>query len=121
MGSRSVEFQEAATVTPISTHEYRGHVHPDYSYGPAAHGGFLISLVWQAVSCHFSTTLVRYSQPDPISLHIEFLRPATNGEVKVVLNDLRLGRASSTVSFSLQQRGKEIVVGFSTCVIPWEE
>nr|POE74696.1 hypothetical protein CFP56_37227 [Quercus suber] len=118
---RSITFDEASIVTQISSHEYGGKVHRDFSFGPAAHGGFLISLCWKAVARHFATTLAKYGQLDTISLHVEFLRPGTNGPVEVKLNDLRLGKGSSTVSFSLRQNGKEVIAGFATCVLFHDE
>nr|POE47141.1 hypothetical protein CFP56_00473 [Quercus suber] len=114
--ARSVTFDEASTIRGLTTHTYSGSIHRDFSFGPAAHGGFLIALCWRAVTEHFSTTLAKYGHLDTISLHVEFLRPATNGPVEIKLNDLRLGKGSSTVSYTLQQNGKEVIAGFATCV-----
>ena len=79
-----------------------------------AHGGFSTSLLWHAVLKHFETTLAKYSQPDSISLHVEFLRPATLGEVSISVKDAKLGRGTSTVHARLVQGGKERVAGYVT-------
>jgi acyl-coenzyme A thioesterase PaaI-like protein len=56
-----------------------------------AHGGQMITLMWEAVGIHFRTTLWKYQQPDTLSCHVEFLRTAMAGEAKVVVEDVSLG------------------------------
>lgn len=107
-------FADAAAVSAVGSHEYAVNVHPDYSYGPAGHGGFLFALLWRAIAAHFNTTLSKYAQPDTIALHIEFLRPAATGEARVHVKDVRLGKTSCMVHVSLVQGKTERVVGYAT-------
>lgn len=109
-----VLFEDAAKVTQVGSHEYKANVHPDYSYGPAAHGGFTVALIWRAIAVHYRTTLAKYDLPDTIACHVEFLRPAMLGDVSVQIKDVRLGKASSTVHAALVQKGTERVVVYAT-------
>lgn len=108
------KFEDAAAVTAVGSHEYAVNVHPDFSYGPAGHGGFLQALLWRAIGLHFKTTLSKYDQLDTIALHIEFLRPAATGEARVHVKDVRLGKTSCMVHVSLVQGKTERVVGYAT-------
>ena len=127
-------FEEAAKIRKINSHEYACNVHPQYSFGPAAHGGFLIALIWRAVGVHFgregtlgrylsSNGVVerlmadfkqRYNQPHTIAFHIEFLRPTAVGDATVMIKDVRIGKGTSTVHASLVQGGKERCVVYAT-------
>ena len=112
-----VAFKEATTIRPSGSHEYKVNIHEDWSYGQAAHGGSLISLVWKTVWTHFQTTLAKYNQPDTISLHVEFLRLAVIGDATISIKDVRLGKGSSTVHASLTQGGKERVAAYAMYVV----
>lgn len=109
-----VLFEDAARIEQNGSHEYKANVHADYSYGPAAHGGFLVALVWRSIAMHFKTTLANYNLPDTIACHVEFLRPVALGEVSINIKDVRLGKASSTVHATLTQKGTERVVVYGT-------
>lgn len=107
-----MSYVKASKVEQVSSHEYKFNVHPEYSYGPAAHGGFLIAVLWKTVEKHFATTLAKYKQPDTVSFHIEFLRPTAVGSGTIKIKDSRLGKGSSTVQATLIQRGQETVSAF---------
>jgi len=107
-------FEEASVVESLGTHEYRVSIHPDFSWGSVAHGGYLFSLLSKAIALHYRTTLQKYDQPDTAAMHLELLRPAPLGEAKVMVKDSRLGKGSSTVQVALVQGGKERVVGYAT-------
>lgn len=116
MGDRSNIpcLDEAAKPTQVSSHEYSANIHPEWSYGTAAHGGYLNTVIMKSVALHFHTTLKQFNQRDAISLHFEYLRPTALGEVRVHIRELRASKAVSTVNFSLQQNGRERVVGYTT-------
>jgi len=107
-------FGDASVIEALGQHEYRINVHPDFSWGSVAHGGYLFSLLWKVIALHYRTTLQKYDQPDTVAMHLELLRPAPLGEAKVVVKDTRLGKGSSTVHVALVQGGKERVVGYAT-------
>ncbi|KAI7224734.1 hypothetical protein KC343_g8067 [Hortaea werneckii] len=116
MGDRSNIpcLDEAAKPTQVSSHEYSANIHPEWSYGTAAHGGYLNTVIMKSVALHFHTTLKQFNQRDAISLHFEYLRPTSLEEVRINIRELRASKAVSTVNFSLQQNGKERVVGYAT-------
>lgn len=109
-------YNDAARIESIGSHEYRASIHPDYSYGTTAHGGFIQSLLLETVNLHFATTLASYQQPDTLSFHTEFIRPSAVGEARIAIVDTRLSKTSSTVHVSLAQQGKDCVVGYFTSV-----
>lgn len=109
-----ISFVKAASVLQSSSHQYAANIHPGWCFGPVAHGGYLVSVAWEAVRLHFATTLKQAQQSNTVSLHTEFLRHAMSGEVVVHVEDVKLGRSMSTVGFSLMQAGKKICTGFAT-------
>jgi len=113
-GAQSVAFETAAIITTVDSHTYNGNVHPDHSYGTGAHGGYLNALILKTTSLHFSTTLAHTCQPVTIALHVEYLRPATFGEVALKVRDSKLGRTSSTVHVSVSQGDKDKAVAYVT-------
>ena len=78
------------------------------------HGGFLASVILRTISVHFSTTLAKYQQPHTLSLHVNFLRPATPGEAFLDVKDVKVGPGTSTVGVTLIQGGKERIVAYAT-------
>jgi hypothetical protein len=81
-------FGDASLVEALGQHEYRVTIHPDFSWGTVAHGGYLFSLLSKVIALHYNT--------------------------KVVVKDVRLGKGSSTVHVALVQDGKERVAGYAT-------
>lgn len=78
-----VTFDEAVSARQITSHTYSANVHPHWSYTPAAHGGYLISVATAVVKLHFATTLKHLDQSDTFSLHYEFLLPVGVGKIEV--------------------------------------
>ena len=107
-------FGDASLVESLGQHEYRVTIHPDFSWGTVAHGGYLFSLLWKAIAEHYRTALKSYDQPDTVAMHVELLRPVPLGEAVIHIKDMRLGKGSSTVHVALVQGGKERVVGYAT-------
>lgn len=58
-------------------------------------------------SLHFRTTLAKQNQPHTITLHLEFLRRAEVGPAHFSVEDVKLGRQTSTIQITLTQRGRE--------------
>lgn len=83
---------------------------------PAAHGGFLASIILSAAKEHFSTTLQGYQQPDTFDAQLVFLRSATAGRAILDAEDLKLGSRVSTIRVTLSQNGKACVTGHVSCV-----
>ena len=68
------------------------------------------------MATHFSATLKLYNQPDTISFHNEFLLPVTLGEAAIVVQDVRLGKVSSTLHVTMSQKGKQRMGAYFTWV-----
>lgn len=107
-------FEQASQIQSLSSHNYQVDIHADFSWGTVAHGGYLFSLLWKVIAEHFRSSLASYDQPDTIAMHVELLRPAPLGKAEVKVKDVRLGKGSSSVHVSLEQGGKERVVGYAT-------
>lgn len=78
------------------------------------HGGVVTSTFLRAASLHFGTTLAAQKQPHTITLHLEFLRRTQVGPATFKVKDAKLGRQTSTIHVSLEQDGREEVVGYIT-------
>ena len=129
-GRDLLTFDEATPIERINSHEYRTKVDIEYSYGnctyrtsglsdnadhlTAAHGGFLVALVWKTIKLHYQTTLKDRHQPYTTSFHLEFLRPTTTGPVSIHIKDVRLGKATSVVHATMIQGGCEKCVAYAT-------
>ncbi|KAK3707902.1 hypothetical protein LTR37_011754 [Vermiconidia calcicola] len=87
--------------------QYQVQIHPDHSHGPAAHGGFVIALLWKSACTYFQTTLAAHGQHDQVAVHVEFLRPPTVGHATVQVKDaaksvqLRTSRVTIPTGFKI--------------------
>jgi hypothetical protein len=68
----------------------------------------------RVVSLHFATTLAKQNQPHTVTLHLDFLRRTQVGPATFIVKDVKLGRQTSVVHVTLQQDGREEVVGYIT-------
>ena len=71
-------------------------------------------MILRTISEHFQGTLRDLNQPDTLTVHLEYLRPATAGNADIAIKDEKKGSQTSTVHFSLSQGGKEKVAGYAT-------
>ena len=74
----------------------------------------MASIILNAISEHFRTTLSKFNQPHTITLHLEFLKPATAGVAFLEIKDTKVGGGTSTIHITLTQKGKEKVAGYAT-------
>ena len=136
-----VPLGEALQVKSVTPHTYRANLLNDYCYGsgkyesgffsremkPGAkllvtdyscavviHGGYLASVILRAISDHFQSTLQDLDQPDTLTLHLEYLRPATAGSADLFIADVKKGPRTSTIHINLSQGGKQKVAGYAT-------
>ena len=136
-----VPLNEALQVNSVTSHTYRANLLSDYCYGSGKyesgfppreivagakllvtdyswalviHGGYLASVILRAISDHFQSTLQDLDQPDTLTLHLEYLRPATAGSADLVVTDVKKGPHTSTIHVALSQGGKEKVAGYAT-------
>jgi len=107
-------WPEATAITPVDSHTYSAHLHPDWCIGNVPHGGFVTGCFLRVVSAHFSTTLAAQKQPHTIALHLEFLRRTEVGPAIFKVQDVKLGRQTSVVHVTMSQDGRDEVVGYIT-------
>ena len=63
----------------------------------------MTSVVLSAVKLHLGTTLSSYNQPHTIALNLQFLRRASVGPAIISIQNVKLGRRTSTVHIVLTQ------------------
>jgi acyl-coenzyme A thioesterase PaaI-like protein len=67
-----------------------------------AHGGFITSLTQNATREYFLLRYPSISQPDAINLQVLYIPPVPCGEVRIVVEDLKIGRKISMVRVEVQ-------------------
>ncbi|OJD35016.1 thioesterase family protein [Diplodia corticola] len=107
-------FAEATAVEAVDSHTYSASFYSDWCVGSVPHGGVVTSAFLRVASLHFRTTLAAQKQPHTITLHLEFMRRTQEGPVTFRVRDAKLGRQTSTIHVSLEQDGREEVVGYIT-------
>jgi acyl-CoA thioesterase len=107
MSNKLVLFGEASKIKRLGDGEYGFDIPADWSFA-VAHGGYLIAMLLTAALLYLGE-----KQPHPVSLHVEFLRPAKVGRASIKVGSMREGKASSVLSVSVVQNGKERVAGFA--------
>ena len=81
---------------------------------PVPHGGFVTGAFLQVAKTHFSETLSSQNQPHTITLHLDFLRRTQEGPALFIVKDVKLGRQTSVIHITLNQSGRDEVVGYIT-------
>ena len=76
-----------------------------------AHGGLLVSLVQRAAELHFQSSTDKPAHPDVLELKIHFFRPMTEGDLTIRLDDVVLGKQTSTIEARMSQGGKLHLMG----------
>lgn len=107
-------FEEATSVKQVETHTYTVDFSGDWVIGTVPHGGYVTSCFLAVVRKHFDTTLRKQNQPHTMTLHLDFLRRTQVGLATFKVKDVKLGRQTSIVHVSLEQDGREEVVGYIT-------
>ncbi|ESZ98858.1 hypothetical protein SBOR_0716 [Sclerotinia borealis F-4128] len=107
-------FADATKVEQLTSHTYSANFPDDWCIGSVPHGGFVTAVFLQVSSLHFRTTLSAQNQPNPIALHVEFLRRTQVGPALFAVQDTKLGRQTSVLHVTLSQGDRVEVVGYLT-------
>ncbi len=100
----SLWSQETA-VTPLEDDRYAALVSSAWNIGDNPNGGYLASIVLQAMQHRLSGLASRLT--DPISLTTHFLKPGQGGvAAEIAIDVVRLGRSVATLRGTLYQAGK---------------
>lgn len=111
-------FAEATAVKAIDSRTYSVCLHDAWAVGNVPHGGIVTSNILAATKLHFNTTLASYKQPHSITLHLEFLRRTIRRPATITIQNVKLGRRTSTVHIILTQpSNKDPSDTPSTCVV----
>ncbi|KAL8795741.1 MAG: hypothetical protein Q9195_001792 [Heterodermia aff. obscurata] len=113
-------FAEATAIKAVDPRTYTAYFHDGWAIGNVPHGGVVTSTVLAAVKLHFETTLSSYNQPHTINLHLEFLRRTSVGPATITVQNVKLGRQTSTVHVILTQspsQGDNDSATPTTCVV----
>ncbi len=95
-------FDEAIALRYLDEGRFGATITAGWDIRGIPHGGYLLALVG-AAACQ------AVSQPDPISISANYLKPPTFGEAEIWVEVLRAGRRQSTVSVRLVQEDLERV------------
>ncbi|KAK9782014.1 putative Thioesterase-like superfamily-domain-containing protein [Seiridium cardinale] len=107
-------FSQVLQVEAIDSHSYRANLRDEWSIGSVPHGGVVTSVLQSVARKHFLTTLQSQNQPDCITLHVDFVQRTSVGPAVVKVQDLKLGRQTSTVQLTLTQGGRNEVMAVLT-------
>ncbi|KAK6218708.1 hypothetical protein LQW54_002631 [Pestalotiopsis sp. IQ-011] len=107
-------FSEILKVAAIDSHSYRVNFTDEWCIGSVPNGGVVTSVLQSVAQEHFRTTLRAQNQPDCISLHADFVQRTSAGPAVVRVEDLKLGRQTSTVRLTLVQEGRNEVLAVLT-------
>jgi acyl-CoA thioesterase len=101
-------FARDTAVEEIGGGSYRGHVSPDWFTPRGANGGYLAAVVLRAIMASEHD-----GERAPRSLALHYLRPPSEGEVRVVVTEERRGRMLTTYSARLEQDGRVCVLALA--------
>ena len=94
------QYDTETAVERIDEGRFRGHVDGNWNIGDNPNGGYLVSIITQALTQSLA-------HPDPISVTTHYLRPGVaDAECEIDVDVVRTGRTLSTVRATLSQEGK---------------
>ncbi|KAG8158257.1 hypothetical protein KVR01_012018 [Diaporthe batatas] len=94
-----VPLAEATKLTRLDSCAYGANLVSAWCIGLVPNGGYVASVILRAVSLH----LADRGQRDTISSHFEYVNPTGIGPAVITIEDVKLGRAASTVHVTLYQ------------------
>ncbi|KAJ5178079.1 uncharacterized protein N7500_000778 [Penicillium coprophilum] len=105
MSTINPSFQEAIKVTPQGSNRYSAFLRPEWCIGTVPHGGYTTAVIYQLTLTHFAHVHPnQYKGPaSPISIQLSFLRRTASGPVTFEVEDVKIGRRTSTIHIKLLQ------------------
>ena len=107
--AEAFKFDQETAVEAVGDGLWRGHIHRSWNIGDNPNGGYLVSVVTNALSQILP-------HPDPITVTTHFLRPGVaDADCDIRVEVIRTGRTLSTARASLSQEGKvrlEVLAAF---------
>ncbi|PKS12533.1 hypothetical protein jhhlp_000741 [Lomentospora prolificans] len=94
-----VPFTDATRVSAVDSHVYSANLVESYCIGSVPNGGYVASCILRTASEY----LAARGQPDVISAHFEYVNRTEVGRAILVIEDVKLGRALSSIQITLYQ------------------
>ncbi|KAJ5430980.1 hypothetical protein N7445_008712 [Penicillium cf. griseofulvum] len=128
MSTINPSFREAIKVTPKGSNKYSAFLQPEWCIGtgtaelsnshfplikantvPVPHGGYTTAVIYQLTLTHFAHAHPKlYQSPaSPISIQLSFLRRTASGPVTFEVEDVKIGRRTSTIHIKLLQASEK--------------
>lgn len=109
------QYDDETAVERVAERRFLGRVSSQWNIGDNPNGGYLVSLITQALS-------QAIDHPDPISVTTHYLRPGlADTECEIDVDVIRSGRTLSTVRATLSQEGKarlSLLAAYSDLSVP---
>ncbi|KAL1847075.1 hypothetical protein Plec18170_008851 [Paecilomyces lecythidis] len=101
-------FEDAITISPLSSHTYSANLRDEWCIGAVPHGGYTTCVLARLAKTHFAHTHpnLSTSPATPISVQLSFLRRTDVGPALLTVEDMKIGARTSTIHVLLKQRSK---------------
>ncbi|PTD09916.1 hypothetical protein FCULG_00008950, partial [Fusarium culmorum] len=93
-------FVAATSVTKLKDDSWSANLHPDYCVGAVPNGGYVASVMYQAVESHVRNLGLRQQI---ISAQLQYVNRTQIGEAIITIEKVKSGRATSTFHATLLQ------------------
>lgn len=96
-------FTDVCPISVVSSHQYQVELKDEWCIGTVPNGGYTTSNFLIAARTHMQTTHPKLKQPNPINLHLEFLRRTAVGPALFTVRDVKLGSRITNLHLTLTQ------------------
>ncbi|KAJ4113916.1 hypothetical protein NW768_011446 [Fusarium equiseti] len=110
-----VPFKVAASVAQLANDAWSGNLVQDYCVGAVPNGGYVASVMYQAVESHVRNLGLGQ---DIISAQLQYVNRTRIGDAKITIETIKSGRATSTFHVALLQGTRKCVLGYFVCLAP---
>ncbi|OBS17652.1 hypothetical protein FPOA_09387 [Fusarium poae] len=122
LSSSIVPFSTATGVTQRENDLWSANLHKDYCVGAVPNGGYVASVMYQAVQSHIRNLALRQ---EIISAQLQYVNRTQIGEVTIAIEKVKIGLATSTFHATLTQgndssnsKARKCVLGYYVCLAP---
>src|ERR1700761_7165919 len=117
-------LSSGSLVHPTRPSTYAGTVSADFCYAsakelPTAHGGYIGTIILQAIRQHFQISHPKLNQLDTFTVHFRYLEASNAGDISVNITEVKMGKNTSTVHFAASQDDTVKIVGYATQFDAW--
>ncbi|GKU08574.1 thioesterase family protein [Fusarium langsethiae] len=122
LSSSIVPFRVATSVTQLENDLWSANLYQDYCVGAVPNGGYVASVMYQAVESHVRNLGLRQ---EIISAQLQYVNRTQIGEAIIAVEKVKSGRATSTFHATLLQGHdsskpptRKCVLGYYVCLAP---